>query len=147
MAVDGAHNGWRYLVLPYAHQDSLVLNAVVTVSSFHLWMNLPSSDRFPFSIPGAARGGSDPAFPNPNDLYRQVIRDLWRQSDLVNYEPDKKHSIVVTILVLLVGAMVTGLPDFPMLFRMLESSLDAIGGKEASDKADLAKFISLQVNK
>ncbi|KAF4463818.1 hypothetical protein FALBO_9349, partial [Fusarium albosuccineum] len=142
-AVDGSHNGWRCLILPFARRDSLVLNAVLTVSAFHICLNrLPATGissrcvvpRTNFQIP------------DPNQLYRQVISGLQQQPDLESCDADRKHSILLTILVLLVGVMVTGRSDFPMLFRMLESALAAIGGGEALGDGEVANFILPQIS-
>ncbi|KAF5003109.1 hypothetical protein FDECE_10325 [Fusarium decemcellulare] len=85
--------------------------------------------------------------PDPNQLYRQVISGLQQQPDLESCDADRKHSILLTILVLLVGVMVTGRSDFPMLFRMLESALAAIGGGEVLGDGEVANFILPQVSK
>ncbi|KAJ3543807.1 hypothetical protein NM208_g3384 [Fusarium decemcellulare] len=101
----------------------------------------------PASPPAAWLPRTNFQIPDPNQLYRQVISGLQQQPDLESCDADRKHSILLTILVLLVGVMVTGRSDFPMLFRMLESALAAIGGGEALGDGEVANFILPQVSK
>lgn len=137
VAVDGLHNGWRHLVLPFAQHDELVMNAVLTVSAFHVHMNLlgPNSAQFPGDVP------------DPHELYRHVICGLKQQRELTTCDTTKKQSVLMTILVLIVGTMVTGQSDFPFLFRMLEAAIEAVGGDTVLGSTDSAAFILSQVNK
>uniref|UniRef100_L2FL93 Uncharacterized protein n=1 Tax=Colletotrichum fructicola (strain Nara gc5) TaxID=1213859 RepID=L2FL93_COLFN len=43
--------------------------------------------------------------------------------------------------------MVTGSDDFPLLFRLLESALEAIGGEDSLGEDELSRFIVRQVHK
>ncbi|CAH0056918.1 unnamed protein product [Clonostachys solani] len=140
VAVDGLHNGWRHLILPFAQHDELVMNAVLTVSAFHFRLNVLGSDQYRF-------GSSPQCIPDPNELYKHVICGLKQQHQLDTCNIDKKHSVLMTILVLIVGTMVTGRSDFPFLFRMLESALQAVGGDGVLGSSDAAAFILSQVNK
>ncbi|KAJ3462240.1 hypothetical protein MRS44_010793 [Fusarium solani] len=143
-AIDGSHNGWRHLVLPFARGNRLVLDAVLTVSAFHIWLNRnPATE---FHSPGGMASVSLQA-PDPNQLYRRVISGLQQQPELESCSTERKHSILITILVLHVGVMVTGRSDFPMLFRMLESALAAMGGCEALGGGEVADFILPEVAK
>lgn len=143
-AIDGSHNGWRHLVLPFARGDRLVLDAVLTVSAFHIWLNRnPAAE---FHSPGDMTSASLQA-PDPNQLYRRVISGLQQQRELESCSAERKHSILITILVLHVSVMVTGRSDFPMLFRMLESALAAMGGCEALGGGEVADFILPEVAK
>lgn len=147
VAVDGMHNGWRSLVLPFAHHDELVMNAVLTVSSFHISINKESTHRPP--LDNLARLSKEPGFhlPDPNEMYKRVISGLRQQSDFSNCDPSRKHSVMITILVLLVGVLVTGRSDFPMLFRMLESALVASGGEKQLGSGQAVDFIVPQIHK
>lgn len=55
--------------------------------------------------------------------------------------------MVTTILVLLSAIMVTGCSDFPVLIRMLESAVVAVGGREGLGEGEFTDFILRQVNK
>lgn len=140
VAVDGLHNGWRHLILPFAQHDELVMNAVLTVSAFHFRLNVLGSEQYQF-------GSSPQCIPDPNELYKNVICGLKQQHQLDTCNIEKKHSVLMTILVLIVGTMVTGRSDFPFLFRMLESALQAVGGDDVLGSSDAAAFILSQVNK
>jgi hypothetical protein len=54
---------------------------------------------------------------------------------------------LITLLLLMTSDLVTGGSDFPMLLRMLESALDAIGGKEGLGTGILASFIMRELHK
>lgn len=143
-AIDGSHNGWRHLVLPFARGDRLVLDAVLTVSAFHIWLNRNPATAV-YSPADMVRTGIQA--PDPNQLYRRVIWGLQQQPELESCGAKQKHSILMTILVLHVGVMVTGRSDFPMIFRMLESALAAMGGCEALGGGEVADFILPEVAK
>ncbi|RSL77334.1 hypothetical protein CEP51_009158 [Fusarium floridanum] len=131
-------------VLPFARGDRLVLDAVLTVSAFHIWLN--RSPTIGFHSPSDITRANLQA-PDPNQLYRRVISGLQQQPELESCSAERKHSILITILVLHVGVMVTGRSDFPMLFRMLESALAAMGGCETLGDGEVANFILPEVAK
>ncbi|RSM04960.1 hypothetical protein CDV31_009761 [Fusarium ambrosium] len=131
-------------VLPFARGDRLVLDAVLTVSAFHIWLN--RSPTTGFHSPSDITRANLQA-PDPNQLYRRVISGLQQQPELESCSAERKHSILITILVLHVGVMVTGRSDFPMLFRMLESALAAMGGCETLGDGEVANFILPEVAK
>ncbi|RTE71880.1 hypothetical protein BHE90_013721 [Fusarium euwallaceae] len=131
-------------VLPFARGDRLVLDAVLTVSAFHIWLN--RSPTTGFHSPSDITRANLQA-PDPNQLYRRVISGLQQQPELESCSAERKHSILITILVLHVGVMVTGRSDFPMLFRMLESALAAMGECETLGDGEVANFILPEVAK
>ncbi|KAK2731399.1 hypothetical protein CKAH01_09047 [Colletotrichum kahawae] len=153
VAIDGLHNGWRHLVLPVAHLDQLVLNSVLTVASFHRYgrhLSQPTNldfheDSLP-APPGLSCQLFTTANPTASQLYARTIADLQRR-DLGQSDPFSRLSILLTILVLLVAVMVTGSDDFPLLFRLLESALEAIGGEHSLGEDELSRFIVRQVHK
>ncbi|KAF4836808.1 Transcriptional regulatory protein moc3 [Colletotrichum siamense] len=153
VAIDGLHNGWRHLVLPIAHLDQLVLNSVLTVASFHRYgQHLSQSknldvreDSLPVP-PGLSYQLSTNANPPASQLYAWTIADLQRR-DLGHSDQSSRLSILLAILVLLVAVMVTGSDDFPLLFRLLESALEAIGGEDSLGEDELSRFIVRQVHK
>ncbi|KAL0929700.1 uncharacterized protein CTRU02_215343 [Colletotrichum truncatum] len=155
VAIDGDHNGWRRLVLPIAHIDRLVLNAVLSVASFHLTsrqysrkQRLLSGDKC--SLMTATFTSDSKSSWSTNlqaiHLYNCVITELQRR-DLRGSDNSKRLFILLAILTLLVAVMVTGSDDFPALFRLLESALRIIGGEESLGKDELATFIMRQVRK
>lgn len=144
MAIDGPHNGWRHFVLPMAHADDLVMNAVLTVSAFHITCSQEDpEDRLakpkPIPLPYAN------TTTNAEALYEQTIQGLKNRCALNTAEA--RHSVVLTILLLLIVVMVTGSDDFPLLFGMLQSALDAIGGEEHLGGSDMGDFIIRQIRK
>ncbi|KAF5976385.1 acriflavine sensitivity control protein acr-2 [Fusarium bulbicola] len=129
IAVDGPHNGWRYLVLPVADRDELVMDAVLAVSLFHrpnILQHIPLSNR------------------PSRDFYARAIRGLQSRSQLYNCD---QHSVIVTILLLLTAVMVNGSSDFPILFGMLQSAIEAMGGDATLGSGEMAEFLIRQVRK
>ncbi|KAL6915308.1 hypothetical protein FSST1_006803 [Fusarium sambucinum] len=129
IAVDGPHNGWRHLVLPVADRDELVMDAVLAVSLFHcpnVLQYIPLSER-----------------PN-RDFYSRAIKGLQLRSQLHDCD---QHSIILTILLLLTAVMVNGSSDFPILFGLLQSAIDAMGGDAALGSGGMAEFLIRQVRK
>lgn len=146
VTVDGFDNSWRSLVLPFADQDELVMSAVLAVSAFHL--HLVNSPRHPTSGPAAAEGETLDTFPvYLHNLDSNVVAGLKHYAELGDLEPAQKQSILITILVLQVGAMVTGRSDFPSLYRMLDSAFEAVGGMDGLGGGDAPEFIKSQVDK
>lgn len=146
VTVDGIDNSWRTLVLPFAYQDDLVMSAVLAVSAFHL--HLVNSPRHPTSAPSDDDGGTLNAFPvYLHNLDSNVVAGLKHYAELGSLEPAQKQSILITILVLQVGAMVTGRSDFPSLYRMLDSAFEAVGGMDGLGAGEAPEFIKSQVDK
>jgi transcription factor-like protein len=146
--VDGIDNRWRTLVLSLADQDDLVMSAVLAVSAFH--MHLVNSPRHATSGPAATDpyGGTLEAFPAYlHRLDSNVVASLKHYAQLDALAAAQKQSILITILVLQVGAMVTGRSDFPSLYRMLDSAFNAVGGMEGLGGGEAPAFIKSQVDK
>lgn len=155
VAIDGQHNGWRHIVLPIAHSEGLVRNAVLAASSFHLAsrrnrerLSSSLSCSLPLSSPvspGALQ--ATPGFrTEPAQLYIKTIMDL-QQRDIRRNDREKNLVTLLTILTLLVTAMVTGSDDFPMLFRLLDSAMEVIGGERHLGDSELARFVIRQICK
>ncbi|KAI1088765.1 hypothetical protein F5B19DRAFT_408435 [Rostrohypoxylon terebratum] len=130
--VDDCTNGWRHLILPLACSDELVMSSVLTVAAFH------SSKR--------AGGGR---IADPINLYSQTISELQKRRNLCNGDLDAKCRVIVTIVVLLLSTIVSGSSDFVILFRMLQSALDVVGGEELLAVSDniIAGFSAKQIRK
>jgi hypothetical protein len=127
--VDDHNNGWRHMVLPIAHRDELVMNAVLAASAFHL----------------SSRKGS--GVQDATQLYTLAIQELQRKRSIDRYELETQHVIILTILVLLVALMVNGSSDFPIVFHVLQSALQAIGGDSQLAEGDLGQFLLRQIYK
>jgi hypothetical protein len=82
-----------------------------------------------------------------HQMYQTIFSSLRLTSDMKHLSSDKKHSILMTILVLLIGAMVTGRSDFPLFYSLLGSAFDLMGGEATFDNSDIARFIKSQVTK
>lgn len=123
------------------------MQAVVSVSTFHVYLNRESDSRL-YARDLAGFGSSqDQHSVNPNVAFKKVILGLQRLNDLSTYSMDRIESVLITILVLLVGVMVNGRSDFPIILRMLESAITAIGGEENLGGGPVADFIRFQARK
>ncbi|RAL12603.1 Zn(II)2Cys6 transcription factor [Aspergillus homomorphus CBS 101889] len=130
VVIDDQYNGWRCTILPIAHADELVLNSVLAVSSLHLKGTVGS-----------------PSFADPHMLYTKVIKGLQSRSDLSACDMSTKKSVILTIIILLAAVMVTGGTDFPILFRMLQSALDAVGGDGGLEEDGVSAFLLREIRK
>ncbi|EEU45353.1 uncharacterized protein NECHADRAFT_93970 [Fusarium vanettenii 77-13-4] len=107
VVIDDRNNGWRSLVIPLACMDELVMSSVMAVSAFHLSERAESHHLV-----------------NAGMLYSKAILNLQKRQDLHQYDIHSRYRIIVSIIVLLLGMMVNGSSDFPIMFRMLQSALD-----------------------
>lgn len=129
MVIDSQLNGWRHLVLPIAHLDDLVMDAVLSASAFHFSANV-NNQLF-----------------KPNAIYANVIRRLQQRQNLELQDTTSKQTVLLALLVLLATVMVNGCSDFPTIFRLLESALNAVGGEEALIQGELGLFLVRQIRK
>lgn len=131
VVVDDINNGWRRLILPIAWSNTMVMDAVLAVSAFHL----------------SGRAILQPVV-NPDKLYALAISQLSNRKDLADRSDEPKQLVVLAIVVLLVSVMVNGMPDFPIVFQMLESAVTAIGGDTAlADGGEMGSFLLRQIRK
>ncbi|KAI0880230.1 fungal-specific transcription factor domain-containing protein [Annulohypoxylon maeteangense] len=130
--IDDRNNGWRHLILPLACADELVMYSVLTVAALH------------FSERAQGQHVADPI-----RLYSKTINELQKRRDLCEGDLEARYRIIVTIIVLLLSTLVDGCPDFTILFRMLQSALDVIGGEKslAASKNAIASFSAKQIRK
>ncbi|WXC57969.1 hypothetical protein SNK03_003870 [Fusarium graminearum] len=149
VAIDGVHNDWRHLLLPLAQQDELVMNAVLTVSAFHFHINKLENRLIQSKQQYSAFGNNscDSYVPDPHLLLSRTLQGLRKRQELHSRDQTTQHSVLITLLLLMTSDLVTGGSDFPMLLRMLESALDAIGGKEGLGTGILAGFIMRELYK
>ncbi|KAL2679385.1 hypothetical protein Neosp_010159 [[Neocosmospora] mangrovei] len=132
IAVDGPHNGWRHLMLPIAETDELVMDAILAVSLFHSSRTLQND----LAIDQIKQ-----------DHYGRAIQGLQKRSQLRNCDRSNQQSILITILLLLTAVMVNGSSDFPILFAMLQSAIDVLGGEKELGSGDIAEFVVRQIRK
>ncbi|KAF9893551.1 hypothetical protein FE257_010863 [Aspergillus nanangensis] len=130
VVMDDIHNGWRYLILPIAYTDELVMKAVTAVSTFHI-----------------SNKTIDQKLSKTERLYEQAISGLKSRAALSQYNEQDRHFVFLTIIILLVGVMVNGYSDFPILFSILQAGLQAIGGEAGLGKGELARFLVRQIRK
>ncbi|KAL2402886.1 hypothetical protein ABEF95_014676 [Exophiala dermatitidis] len=129
-AIDDSRNGYRALILPIAESDALVLNAVLAASAYHVSQKISSM------LPTARR------------MYTVTIRSLiQRAKPKTGNEPNLDEHSILTIFVLLISAMITGEPDFKLIFGMLKSTLQAIGDETVLGSSDLGQFLLRQIRK
>jgi hypothetical protein len=148
IAIDGRHNSWRHLVLPLACQgdDRLTMDAILCVSAFHvdLWRQPTSAQNQDVDNCRELMRHFDK---DPQALYTSILSRLHQYSDINSYDATKRQTIMITILVLVVGAMVTAQSDFYLLYRMLDAAVEAIGGTRGLGNNDVARFIQSQLDK
>lgn len=151
VAIDGKHNGYRHLVLPLARADELVMNAVMTVSTFHFLVHREARSQLEGGTSWLQLTKPDTSalleLPGPAQLYSRTLAILKHRHDLATCDSSTRHSVLLSLLVLLVGVTVTGSDDFPILFRVLESALESIGGEDKLGEGDLPEFLVRQIRK
>ncbi|OCT44675.1 hypothetical protein CLCR_05755 [Cladophialophora carrionii] len=116
VVIDDHQNGWRYLILPIAHLDELVREAVLSASVFHFCANV-----------------AEKVF-DPNIIYGNAIRRLRQRQNLEVYDTSGKQTVLLALLVLLATVIVNGSSDFPTVFNLLEAALTASGGEAAVEQ-------------
>lgn len=129
VVIDDHQNGWRFLVLPIAGMDNLVMDAVLSASAFHFAANV-----------------NDQLY-KPDIIYAKTIQKLQARQDLDTQDTVGKQNVLLALLVLLAVVMVNGCSDFPTVFNLLESAVQAIGGEEASMQGELGRFLVRQIRK
>ncbi|PLB46311.1 hypothetical protein P170DRAFT_449784 [Aspergillus steynii IBT 23096] len=128
--MDDSYNGWRCFILPFACADGMVMDAVSAVSAFHI----------------CEKGGRHRDH-RPDKFYAKVISGLRSRSTLKECDLETRQSVFLAIIVLLVGVMVNGSSDFPILFYMLQSALEAVGGESGLGDGELTRFLMRQIRK
>lgn len=130
VAVDDPSNGYRAIILPAVEWHPSVLNAVLASSTYHMALRLDSQND---------------ALKHAHTFYTQAINGL------VQLSSDNTHathiSSILTTLVMLVCAMITGSHDFPILFKMLESSIQASNIEGKRSTSSCGSFLELQMQK
>lgn len=129
VVIDDHQNGWRFLVLPIAGLDNLVMDAVLSASAFHFAANV-----------------NDQLY-KPDIIYAKTIKRLQERQNLDVQDVTGKQSVLLALLVLLAVVMVNGASEFPTVFNLLESAVQAIGGEEASMQGELGQFLVRQIRK
>lgn len=130
VVIDDGGNDWRHVVLPLALESEPVMYAVLAVSVSHFSANV-SNDVF-------GKGGN---------FYLKVISSLREQQNLDQMSPSSLSNVLVSVLLLLVGVLVSGSTDFPRIFCMMEAILVSIGDTSHLGDGDLAVFLQRQIPK
>lgn len=127
--VDDQRNGWRCLILPLAHTDQLIRDAVLSASAFHFTSTV-SAQQF---APGA--------------IYHRAIRRLRGRQDLEHYSVAEKQIVVLSLLVFLATVLVSGSSDYRIVLKLLEAAVSAAGGDDILRHGELGQFIVRQIQK
>lgn len=127
--VDDERNGWRHLILPLAHSDQLLKDAVLSASAYHFSMTV-SPQQFA-----------------PDAIYHRAIRRLKARQDLQRYTVAEKQAVILTLLVFLTTALVSGSSDYRIVLRLLDAAVKAAGGDQALQGGELGLFIVRQIHK
>lgn len=147
VAIDGLHNGWRHLVLPIAHTDDLVMDAVLAASALHLSTDDATSNYVPTQMARRYAFMRLQQHPSSDSLYARAIKSLLHRRDLVASSALHQSFALLAILILLVAVMVSGSEDSSILLRMLHSAFEAIGGEDGLGTGALAEFMIRQIHK
>lgn len=129
MAIDDHRNGWRHLVLPIAHDNELLLNAVLAATGRHLH----------------SRTGVK--FIDPRISYLQAINGLRRSQNLAVYGLREKQIVILSLLVLLAATMVNASADFRLILGLLDTAWQAAGGEAELANGELGLFLLRQYMK
>ncbi|KAJ4299486.1 hypothetical protein N0V90_004731 [Kalmusia sp. IMI 367209] len=129
LSIDDSSNGWRELILPIALEDEVVMDAVVTASAYHVSANF------------------DAALSLGPSSFTKAVDGLMKRQDFKSLKPLTNGFSVIAILVLLVSVMVTGCSDFPVLFKMLKSAIEAMMENGGSGSYELDEFLRRQFRK
>jgi hypothetical protein len=109
LVFDGEANGYRNHILPMAAFDETLRRSVSVAAAFHLQSKMPE-------LRAPAEGGRE-----------VIIQKLRRLSDKGDPELVFNESTWATILLLIVGDLITGHEDILVLYRMLQTFLKAWG--------------------
>ncbi|KIX95211.1 uncharacterized protein Z520_09127 [Fonsecaea multimorphosa CBS 102226] len=116
VVVDGEHNGYRTVILPLAVTDALVQTAVSSTAASHLWRH-------------------DPELRDKAESERIKVIQMLKSAASSHQCSQRVFSVSTwaTLLVLLVGEMITGRDDYRYLVRMIglvrASGVDDIGSE------------------
>ncbi|WAO94393.1 Hypothetical protein NCS54_01197500 [Fusarium falciforme] len=147
ICIDGRHNGWRYILLPMALSDDLVMNAVLTTSAFHLATRKTSLSTWNGTAEMSLGECQAADYSFPELLYRRTIRSLKERRDVVSGDDEANKSVLMAILVLLSAVQVNGGDEFPTLYAMMRALVDVLGGENRLCGSDLGDFMIRQMRK
>lgn len=128
--IDDQYNGWRRLVLPLAHTDELIMNAVMSASTF-----------------AAPHHFSTPGVPQASLTYQSVIRKLRSRQNLPAQNVLEKQCVLLGLLLLLAGTIVNGSCDFRSILRLIEAYSSAINDDKVFTQGKLGLFLLTQIEK
>jgi hypothetical protein len=129
VAIDDQRNGWRYLVLPIARSDRLVMRCALAAAAFHFTTNVSKDLVCPATI------------------YQSAIAELQHRKDIRSYCNQDQQIIMLSLLTLLATSMVSGSVDFRVILHMIEAAWNAAGGEASFRSGELGVFITRQYRK
>jgi hypothetical protein len=129
VAIDDQRNGWRYLVLPIARSDRLIMRSALAAAAFHFTTNVSKDLVCPITI------------------YQSAIAELQHRQDIRSYSSQGQQIIILSLLTLLATSMVSGSVDFRVILHMIEAAWNAAGGETSFGKGELGVFITRQYRK
>lgn len=129
VAIDDQRNGWRYLVLPIARSDCLIMSSALAAAAFHFTSNV-SKD-----------------FVCPLIFYQSAIAELRHRQDIRSYSNQGQQIIILSLLTLLATTMVSGSVDFRIILQLIEAAWNAAGGEASLNVGELGVFVTRQYRK
>lgn len=127
--IDDRNNGWRTIILPTAHLDSLVQLSVIAAAALH-FQNRTSSTIL-----------------NSAAIYAQALQELRKRQDLAVQSSSQQQGVLLALLVLLAAAMIQGSADFRSIFTLIDKAVEAVGGEDQVASGELGTFIIRQIRK
>lgn len=90
---------------------------------------------------------TEPASCQPKHSLLRGYPRTSEPEDLDQYDHQTKRLAILSIILLLAAVMVTGCSDFPILFHLLQSALDTVGGEDRLGPDELSEFALRQIHK
>lgn len=125
---DSRQNGYRSLLLPLAHSDTTLRDALVAASAHHL----------AFKCPAFAQ--------KAEQSKARAIQGVVERSRKLGSNKALDLALMATLIVLMVDDMIVGSGDFAQLYRMLGSLLALAGGEDCVNGTDIGDFLLRQIN-
>ena len=122
-------NGYRDFILPLSEEDGVVRNAVMAAAARHLALHHSEWNA--------------PAFKYHMAAIQGLVQRADRDDDL---EGSIAYSNLSTMVVLLIEEMITGMKDYRILLRMVQSFVKSRGEAKVRKKP-LGRFLMQEIRK
>lgn len=129
VVVDDEFNLWRHLVLPLAHRDNLVRDAILAASICYISIRSKNELLRPYAT------------------YQQLIHGLRGRQDLLAQDTTAKQGVLISLFLLLATAIVNSLPDFRRIFNLIETFLQITQPDNTLVDGNLGPFLLTQIEK